>query len=73
MLIEDEINQNSFLTIEVAELLIDHGADLYAKAEYPNEGDSHTPVDIANSPKGKFNERKCENNDVSSISLLITF
>lgn len=40
--------------IEYAELLINHGANLYAKAEYPKDGDSHTPLDIAKTSKSNF-------------------
>lgn len=39
-------------TIEFAELFINHGADLYAKARFLN--DDMTPLDMTTSPKCKY-------------------
>lgn len=44
-----------FSKIEIAKLLIDHGADVYAKATYDDR--EWTPLDVANYKKGKFNEQ----------------
>lgn len=45
----DKANRKLFLFIEFTMLLIDHGADVYAKDKY-----NQTPVDYATFPKGKL-------------------
>lgn len=49
-----------FSIIEIAKLLVDHGADVYAKA-YDSEW---TPLSVASSTKGKFYEWNCHNDDI---------